>query len=538
MPIPSKKKGEDKNKFMSRCMGDSGMNKEFPDSKQRVAVCMSKATEDMNYIEAADFKIYFDTHGSEEEVDQENLYIPAENEYVTAEECGFDEEDVVEWDAAKEGHGLMGNMSNKNRPGLWENIKKKKERLGKNYKPAKPGEKDRPDPKSFKEAQGKFKYKDPKTGEYYYYERQGVYKKDGRSLVLIKSKSDVTEYMFDSKEEAMKLAHILNFDGVFSHTTPEGKTYWMPGKDFEELDEWCETQEEIEEAMMEQSEAKQITRKSMNNLPDSDFAYIEPGGSKDSEGKTVPRSLRHLPIHDAAHVRNALARLPLTDISDTAKQSALRKIKQAAKKFNIDVGSTQQKSEAKLIDWIFVDREDAMRVAQHVGLHGIFRHIGSDGREYWIPGQTQDEFMFWLEIQEEIDKNPPIVSKMNPDELAGKDVHITHPVHEYLAPQQLENDIIQVNTNTSAAEKSSKVKLNKPFRTPSGPKKFSVYVKNDKGNVVKVNFGDPNMDIKRDDPERRKSFRARHHCDTDPGPKWKSRYWSCRQWRANAPVED
>ena len=75
-----------------------------------------------------------------------------------------------------------------------------------------------------------------------------------------------------------------------------------------------------------------------------------------------------------------------------------------------------------------------------------------------------------------------------------------------------------------------KVKLNKPFRTPDGPKKFSVYVKNKKGNVVKVNFGDPKMEIKRDNPVRRKSFRARHKCDTDPGPKWKARYWSCKMW--------
>ena len=82
-----------------------------------------------------------------------------------------------------------------------------------------------------------------------------------------------------------------------------------------------------------------------------------------------------------------------------------------------------------------------------------------------------------------------------------------------------------------------KVKLNDPFRTPDGPKKFSVYVKNDKGNVVKVNFGDPDMEIKRDDPERRKSFRARHNCD-NPGPKDKARYWSCYQWRGGSKVED
>jgi hypothetical protein len=90
-------------------------------------------------------------------------------------------------------------------------------------------------------------------------------------------------------------------------------------------------------------------------------------------------------------------------------------------------------------------------------------------------------------------------------------------------------------TNQIIAEKEKKT-LNKPFRTPGGPKKFSVYVKNEKGNVVKVNFGDPNMEIKRDDPDRRKSFRARHNC-ANPGPKWKARYWSCRQWRAGKKVE-
>jgi hypothetical protein len=82
---------------------------------------------------------------------------------------------------------------------------------------------------------------------------------------------------------------------------------------------------------------------------------------------------------------------------------------------------------------------------------------------------------------------------------------------------------------TEAGEKKKNVKLNKPFRTPGGPKKFSVYVKNDKGNVVKVNFGDPSMKIRSSDPERLKSFRARHNC-SEPGPRWKSRYWACKTW--------
>jgi D-Tyr-tRNAtyr deacylase len=67
-------------------------------------------------------------------------------------------------------------------------------------------------------------------------------------------------------------------------------------------------------------------------------------------------------------------------------------------------------------------------------------------------------------------------------------------------------------------------------------KKFKVYVKNDKGNVVKVNFGfggksakGKRMTIKKNNPQRRKSFRARHNCD-NPGPRWKARYWACRTW--------
>ena len=60
-------------------------------------------------------------------------------------------------------------------------------------------------------------------------------------------------------------------------------------------------------------------------------------------------------------------------------------------------------------------------------------------------------------------------------------------------------------------------------------KKSKVYVRGPKGNVVKVNFGDPNMRIKKSNPARRKSFRARHNCD-NPGPRWKARYWSCRSW--------
>ena len=91
---------------------------------------------------------------------------------------------------------------------------------------------------------------------------------------------------------------------------------------------------------------------------------------------------------------------------------------------------------------------------------------------------------------------------------------------------------------TEAEYQGKKVTLNDPIRTSENPnKKFKVYVKNEKGKVVVVRFGDPNMGINRDNAERRKSFRARHNC-ADPGPKWKARYWSCYQWRASAKVDN
>ena len=96
---------------------------------------------------------------------------------------------------------------------------------------------------------------------------------------------------------------------------------------------------------------------------------------------------------------------------------------------------------------------------------------------------------------------------------------------------------IEEDTLQEAEYQGRKVTLNKPTR--GDIKKSKVYVKNDKGNVVKVNFGhggtsakkkgEKTMSIKKNNPERRKSFRARHNCD-NPGPKWKARYWSCKAW--------
>ena len=100
---------------------------------------------------------------------------------------------------------------------------------------------------------------------------------------------------------------------------------------------------------------------------------------------------------------------------------------------------------------------------------------------------------------------------------------------------QMELKNVWGEVTESAEYQGRKVQLNNPTR--GDVKKFKVYVKNDKGNLVKVEFGDPNMEIKRDDPARRKSFRARHNCD-NPGPKYKARFWSCKFWEKGKSVTD
>jgi len=111
----------------------------------------------------------------------------------------------------------------------------------------------------------------------------------------------------------------------------------------------------------------------------------------------------------------------------------------------------------------------------------------------------------------------------------GKKIVLSNGKTVYLeVPYEIKDQL------TEAEYQGRKVKLGKIMQ--GDIKKFKVYVKNDKGKVVKVNFGfggksahGKRMVIKKNNPARRRSFRARHNCD-NPGPKWKPRYWACRTW--------
>lgn len=320
MPIPSRRDDEDRQAFISRCMSNDTMKKEYKDNQQRISICLSKAGEGLDAIAQGDLKFYFEEYGSEEELTEENFYIPTEAEY---EDFG---EETEEWDVAEA------------KPGLWENIRKKKEREGKNYKPAQPGDPDRPTQDQIKRAQ---------SGDDNEMAREQINKMHDQLMAII-SKIEMVDFQDWTKDMISKAE--IYVQNVFDFVM-----YYKPGK-YENEDESLEAGEK--------------------------FEYRDP---KTGEIFTYNRR----------------------------------------------------------------------------GVHK------KDGRTL-VP--------------------------VNASEYQGR-----------------------------------KVTLNKPFRTPKGPKKFSVYVKNEKGNVVKVNFGDPNMKIKKNIPERRKSFRARHNCD-NPGPKWKARYWSCRAW--------
>jgi hypothetical protein len=108
----------------------------------------------------------------------------------------------------------------------------------------------------------------------------------------------------------------------------------------------------------------------------------------------------------------------------------------------------------------------------------------------------------------------------------GSDELVT--VYKKETPGQIVKRVVKKQLELDEAEyQGRKVQLNKPMK--GDVKKSKVYVRNEKGNVVKVEFGDPNMTIKKHIPARRKSFRARHNCD-NPGPKTRARYWSCKAW--------
>jgi hypothetical protein len=146
--------------------------------------------------------------------------------------------------------------------------------------------------------------------------------------------------------------------------------------------------------------------------------------------------------------------------------------------------------------------------------------IESEISEIGLSSVGVDAFM------EIIDENPNLISKLGFNSRKDVERYIQHcTISEW---DDLRDEITELlgDTLNEAEYRGRKVKLNSPFRTPGGSKKFGVYVKSPSGNVKIVRFGDPNLKIRNNDPGARKSFRARHKCDQKKD-KTTAGYWSC-----------
>jgi hypothetical protein len=397
MPIPKLEDKEDRNKFMSRCMSDPKMREEYKQGNQRVAVCLENATDGMNLIQKADFEKQVKEYGYAEEIDEDNFYVPAEADYVD-----FGEEEV-EWDIAA------------NRPGLWENIRRKKEREGKKYKPAKTEKEGRPTQEQLKRAQ-----------------------------------SEVDAYADHAEAD-------------------------KPGKS---------------DPRRTPAPKKDQKKGSKKNKPDS---------AKDDKGK----------ISFSKNTEDRLkAKVAEHNKKGKGSKATLGMLKAVYRR---GAGAYSSSHAPKM-------SRDGWAMARVNAFLTLLRTGRPSNSAY-----KQDNDL--------LPKGHPRSSKAE-ESIAEKFEYRdpkTGEIFTYNRKGVYKKDGRTLVPASAVEYQGRKVKLNKPFRTPDGPKKMSVYVKNEKGNVVKVNFGDPNMEIKRDNPARRKSFRARHNCD-NPGPKWKARYWSCRAW--------
>lgn len=136
-----------------------------------------------------------------------------------------------------------------------------------------------------------------------------------------------------------------------------------------------------------------------------------------------------------------------------------------------------------------------------------------------------------LEYITEVDENPMIGDDLDielSEDTCILSSYVVDIVEDGVVVEGTESFFREYNSLMEAEYQGRKVPLGKPMK--GDVKKSKVYVKNPAtGKVIKVNFGDKNMKIKKNIPGRRKNFRARHNCD-NPGPRTKARYWSCRAW--------
>ena len=258
------------------------------------------------------------------------------------------------------------------------------------------------------------------------------------------------------------------------------------------------------------------------------YASMTPGQRSVMKTIAKRKSIQESPNYMRA---KELARAGMVSKKDMSKFELIMR--------KMDMGKDTTQKEKNFIASIYDDLLNT--ILKDPSLFTRFRSMARKGQmKEWMIADLEEKVLTKAEKKKR-EEVAQAIERDNPGMPMSKKMAIATATAKRVAEEaccddcsSLDEELIEEEVLIREGDEKKKVKLNKIQR--GGSKKFYVYTRNDKGNVVKVSFGDPGLSIKRDDPERRKSFRARHNCD-NPGPKWKARYWSCRQWRAGSKVE-
>jgi hypothetical protein len=170
---------------------------------------------------------------------------------------------------------------------------------------------------------------------------------------------------------------------------------------------------------------------------------------------------------------------------------------------------------------IFTTEGEAKARSMDMGLDGAIHVSTYDGQAVYMPAESHESYLAYY-LPEGAEE--------------GSDDDENEPEDMRLEALRVIVQEVMKEEFAKAEYQGEKVTLNKPRRTKGGPKKFEVFVQ-DGDKVKRVTFGDPNMEIRRDDPKARANFRARHSCDSKKD-KTSAGYWSCRMWEANTTVSE
>ena len=172
---------------------------------------------------------------------------------------------------------------------------------------------------------------------------------------------------------------------------------------------------------------------------------------------------------------------------------------------------------------IFTTEAEARSRSMDMGLGGAIHVCDYNEQAVFMPAESEEAYLDYYRAQAGLPLGEPTEEEDAPS------------VDRYEALRAIVAEVLKEEFQ-KADYQGRKVTLNKPRRIKGGNKKFEVFVQ-DGGKVKRVTFGDPNMEIRRDDPKARANFRSRHSCDT-ASDKTSARYWSCRMWEADTSVSD